>query len=61
MVENFTLFYLVDDTSHTSDILLTTNSYKTFCDEQVDFLLNMIEYDPGIDVVNQILQKAGVE
>lgn len=61
MVENFTLFYLVDDTSQTSDILLTTNSYKNFCDEQVDFLLNMIEYDPGIDVVNQILQKAGVE
>lgn len=61
MVENFTLFYLVDDTSLTPDILLTTNSYQTFCDEQVDFLLDLIEYDPGIDLVKQILQKAGVE
>ncbi len=61
MVKNFTLFYLVDDTSLTSDNLLTTNPYKPFCDEQIDILLGLIEYDPGIDLVNRILQKAGIE
>ena len=61
MVKNFTLFYLVDDTNQTSDILFSTSTYRTFCDEQVELMLDLIEYDPGIELVKRTLQKAGVE
>lgn len=61
MVKNSTLFYLVDDLNELSDILLSTDTYKPYCDEQVETLLDLVEYDPGIDLVKQILQKAGVE
>lgn len=61
MIKNSTLFYLVDDTSQTSDILLTSNINRTFCDEIVDLYLDLIEYDPGDNLVKQILQQAGIE
>ena len=60
MVKNSTLFYLVDDTSLTSDILFPNSLNTILCNEQIEFLLDMIEYDPGIDLVNKTLQRAGI-
>ncbi len=60
MVKNSTLFYLVDDINLTSDILLSTTVY-TLWDEKVDSMLNMLEYDPGENLVSQTLHRANVE
>ena len=61
MVKNSTLFYLVDDFNLSSDILLSTSIFSSFIDEEVDFLLKLLEYDPGSKLVTETLQRANVE
>ena len=61
MVKISTLFYLVDDFNMSSDILLATSIFSSFIDEEVDFLLDLVEYDPGASLVAETLQRANVE
>lgn len=60
MVKNSTLVYLVDDMNQTSDIIFPISSHRTLCDDQLEFLLDMIEYDPGSGLVKETLQGAGI-
>ena len=61
MVKNSTLFYLVDDINLSSDILLSTSIYASSLDEDVDTLLDLLDYDPGAKLVTKTLQRAHVE
>lgn len=61
MVKNSTLFYLVDDVNLSSDILLSTSIYTSFLDEEVDKLLDLLDYDPGSKMVTDTIIKANVE
>ncbi len=61
MVKNSTLFYLVDDINLSSDVLLSTSNYPASSDEDVDILLDLLEYDPGARLVTKTLQRANVE
>ena len=61
MVKNSTLFYLVDDFNMSSDFLLSTSIFSSLLDEEVDFLLDLVEYDPGAKLVTETLQRANVE
>lgn len=61
MVKNSTLFYLVDDVNLSSDILLSTSIYTSFLDEEVDKLLDLLDYDPGAKMVTDTIIKANVE
>ena len=61
MVKNSTLFYLVDDINLSSDILLSTSIYASSLDEDVDTLLDLLDYDPGAKLVTKTLQRANVE
>jgi len=56
MVKNFTLFYLVDDISLSTDILLSPSNDNPLQDEEIDFLLDLLEYDPGAELVTKTLQ-----
>ena len=57
MVKNSTLFYLVDDINLSSDILLSPSNENPLQDEELDFLLDLLEYDPGAELVTKILQE----
>ncbi len=57
MVKNSTLFYLVDDVNLSSDILLSPSNDNSLWDEEIDFLLDFLEYDPGTELVTKILRE----
>jgi len=61
MVKNSTLFYLVDDMNMSSDILLSTTIYSSCFDEEVDLLLDLLDYDPGDNLVTETMKRASVE
>jgi len=61
MVKNSTLFYLVDDLNMSSDILLSTSNYSSCFDEEVNSLLDLLDYDPGARLVTETLERANVE
>ncbi len=61
MVKNSTLFYLVDDINLSSDILFSTSIFENLWDEQVNLLLDLIEYDPGTALVTKTLERIHVD
>ncbi len=56
MVRTSTLFYLLDDLNEPSDMLLDTNQIITLKDEQYCSLLDLLEIDPGEELVSLIME-----
>jgi hypothetical protein len=61
MVKNSTLFYLVDDFSKPSEMLITPFYERTTSEDQMNLYLDMVEYDPGEALVKKVLQRAEKE
>lgn len=60
MVKNSTLFYLVDDINLSSDIILSPSIYNSLWDEEIDYLLDLLAYDPGTELVAKTLQRVDI-
>jgi len=57
MVENSTLFYLVDDLNLPSDMILTPYEDNLLKDEYYSCFLDLLEVDPGEQLVRGIMEK----
>lgn len=57
MVGTSTLFYLVDDLNLPSDMILTPNEENLLKDEYYSCFLNLLEVDPGEDLVSRTMEK----
>ena len=61
MVRTSTLFYLVDDINLPSDMILTPYHDNSLKDEHYSVFLNLLEVDPGEDLVSRTMEKLGEE
>jgi hypothetical protein len=61
MTGTSTLFYLVDDINNPSDMLLTPYQEHILKDEHFTSFLNLLEVDPGDDLVLKTLERLEVE
>lgn len=57
MTGTSTLFYLVDDMNIPSDILLTPYQESLLKDEYCTTFLNLLEVDPGDDLVMRTMER----
>lgn len=57
MVEISTLFYLVDDFNLPSDMILTPNQENLLKDEYFSVFLDILEVDPGEELVSRIMER----
>jgi hypothetical protein len=57
MVENSTLFYLVDDFNLPSDMILNPLNETKLPEEHWSFFLDMLEIDPGHDLVQKTMER----
>lgn len=56
MVKTSTLIYLVDDFNIPSDMILTPGLDKPLADEKYSQFLNILEIDPGEELVKRTLK-----
>ncbi len=61
MTGTSTLFYLVDDLNNPSDILLNPYQENLLKDEYFTTFLNLLEVDPGEDLVMRTLERERLE
>ena len=61
MTGTSTLFYLVDDLNIPSDMLLTPFEETIPEDEQITAFLNLLEVDPGVDLVIKTMERLEVK
>ena len=57
MVRSSTLIYLVDDYNMPSDMLLYPELETTLRDEYMCSILDLLETDPGDELVSKIMEK----
>ena len=57
MVKTSTFIYLMDDLNTPADMILTTDQDPILHDEIYASFLNMLEVDPGEDLVVRTLEK----
>lgn len=61
MVKNSTLFYLLDDFSKPSEMLISPYYEQPSTDDLLSLYLDMAEYDPGEALVMKTMQRAEKE
>lgn len=57
MVEISTLVYLVDDLNMPSDMILTPNYESYLQDDDYPLFLNLLDFDPGEELVAKTLER----
>ncbi|MFC2090278.1 hypothetical protein ACFLT1_05835 [Bacteroidota bacterium] len=61
MVRTSTLLYLMDDLTGPADMILSPAPESYITDQQCLYLLDLLETDPGQELVTEVLVRTGIK